>query len=240
MEIAVERCSANSCFTANTLYGKCLRSIGGSSSCGLESPCAAFFASSSTLSFPFTPMTWDVSSITHNLFGALEARVDSGIRSGFPSPIDDNGCSGVVSIMSWAQWVGVLIFIAVLTIGSQWCPLISRFGGHVLFMTVFVRTPQQHLGPCQLNERRRRMEKMTWHVRVNASLPMCQVVHTAMTHTVIAIHNSAGEHITYRHRNARQPPPRHCVSTSRPIVTPADHRQVTALPLSFMGDDDAI
>ncbi|EDR06611.1 uncharacterized protein LACBIDRAFT_299553 [Laccaria bicolor S238N-H82] len=85
------------------------------------------------------------------------------------------------------------------------------------------------------------MEKMTWHVRVNASLPMCQVVHTAMTHTVIAIHNSAGEHITYRHRNARQPPPRHCVSTSRPaIVTPADHRQVTALPLSFMGDDDAI
>ncbi|EDR01295.1 uncharacterized protein LACBIDRAFT_312212 [Laccaria bicolor S238N-H82] len=63
------------------------------------------------------------------------------------------------------------------------------------------------LGPCQLHEHRRCMEKMTWHV--NAPLWMCHIVHTATTHAVIAVHNSAGEHITARHRNARQPLPRH-------------------------------
>ncbi|KIJ90164.1 hypothetical protein K443DRAFT_117012, partial [Laccaria amethystina LaAM-08-1] len=47
---------------------------------------------------------------------------------------------------------------------------------------------------------------------VNGPLRMCHVVHTATTHAVLAVHSSA---VTFSHCNARQPPPRHCLTLCR-------------------------
>ncbi|EDR01058.1 uncharacterized protein LACBIDRAFT_333623 [Laccaria bicolor S238N-H82] len=130
--------------------------------------------------------------------------------------------SGAVSIMR-AQWVGVLAFVAVLTIGSQWNSTSSFIPTLLLpppspslsplFVTTALRRERlPWLGPCQLHEHRRCMEKMTWHV--NTPLWMCHIVHTATTHAVIAVHNSAAA-----------------------IVTPANHCHVTASPTATLGDD---